>query len=191
MSKALEKILGAGKKILTTGLITGMLYSPVAASNYSMQAEKKEKMSTGEIILRVGAAAALLGLALKIADSGKDSGEDAGEFFACNYWQDTNQDGKADNNEYVGIKDEFRANESVTLASKVKGKKGMYFTTDVFNPEGKNVLSSKRVIPFDDCVMWDKFGPWELYEKGGVGRYNAQFYINDNLVKIKSFKIIK
>lgn len=40
-----------------------------------------------------------------------DENKKQGSFFTCNYWLDKNQDGLVGNDEYVGVKDDFRANE--------------------------------------------------------------------------------
>ena len=112
-------------------------------------------------------------------------------FFICNYWVDRDQDGETALNEFVGIKNQFRANESVTLVGILIGHQGSRLTTRLYNGENRLVNTDNMTLPFESSVYKLEFGPWELVNKGGQGLYQVQWYINDNMVNVNKFNIIK
>jgi len=109
----------------------------------------------------------------------------------CNYWQDKNGDGAVDRDEFIGVKDIFRAHENITIMAYVNGKKGAELTTQILNGEGKLVGEYESILPYVDTYNHSSFAPGEIYNKGGVGEYTVKWYINDNLVGIKEFNLIK
>ena len=113
------------------------------------------------------------------------------KFFSCNYWQDFNQDGMVGNNEFRGVKNRFRANESICLVSKFYGQRGNHLTTRVWNGSNELVDEQKNILNFENSVPRIQYGSWELFNKGGAGRYTVGWYLNDILVNVKNFDLIR
>ena len=111
------------------------------------------------------------------------------EFFACNYWEDANQNGSAEVNEYVGIKNQFSANESITLIGIAHGQRESHLSIKVLNGTNKLVYSRNVILPFDNASSGYKFDPWVLYNLSGDGRYTVAWYLNDFHVGSNEFEI--
>lgn len=114
----------------------------------------------------------------------------SGNFFVCNYWQDKNQDGMVSNEEYLGIKDQFRSNEWVTFIGEINGKQGANLSIKVWNGEGRLIRNETSIVAFGNYVQKVEYEPWQLYNLGGAGRYTVSWYLNDNLISTKNFNLI-
>jgi len=116
-------------------------------------------------------------------------------FLTCNEWVDKNNNGAVDTSEYIGVKDQFRANERMTLVAEVNGPlvKGAVLKTRLVNGLGKELDLSpeETILPFESNSMKYAFDPWEIYNLGGQGKYTAYFILNNNLIGIKNFVIIR
>jgi hypothetical protein len=112
------------------------------------------------------------------------------KFYACNYWIDDG-DGAYNKNECVGVKDNFRANESVTLIAEIDNQKGSELLGTVLNGNGQVVRQKIFEVGFNDSWAKIEFEPGELYELGGEGEYTAKWSIRGTLIGIKNFKLIK
>ncbi len=111
-------------------------------------------------------------------------------FFACNYWIDRNQDGMVDFGEYEGVKDSFRSFESITIVSTIYNKRGANLKCIVWSPAGIPVSEDKSVVSFDVNISRLMFSPHQLKSLGGVGRYRAVWYVEDNPVNTTDFQLL-
>lgn len=112
------------------------------------------------------------------------------DFFICNYWEDKNQDGVASHDEYIGINNQFRAHEKITVVARITGKRGGNLKRIVRNAANKIVFEDVKVIPYDNSVLRISFEPRELYNLGGIGKYAVEWHLNNNLIATKSFDLI-
>src|SRR3989344_6871479 len=115
--------------------------------------------------------------------------ENTSKFFVCNYWLDKDQDSKVDDDEFVGVKDSFRASEEVTLVAEVYNRKGDVMTAKVISGKGKLVYERRAVIPCETCNRKYTITPWFLYNEGGVGTYTVKWEINGTRVGINTFTL--
>ncbi len=56
-------------------------------------------------------------------------------FFACNHWVDENQNGMVEPDEWFGIKEHFRPNETITFVAYINQGVGTEFKYELHNPD--------------------------------------------------------
>jgi hypothetical protein len=105
------------------------------------------------------------------------------DFFFCNYWEDQNQDGVIQPKEWVGIKDTFRVSERLEFVGEITGKKGAKVQFKLLDPERVVVKADEQVAGEDTYLGRYSFEPYDLFKKGGAGRYSVEWYVNGNLIR--------
>ena len=121
------------------------------------------------------------------------------EFFVCNYWQDNNENGKIGRSELVGVKNDFRAHETITLMALTIEKKAYKLMAKLYNGErelirmpGSPINSTyETIISFNGEYSSIEFKPWQLHALGGVGEYSVEWYLNKNRVSTQNFTLIE
>lgn len=112
------------------------------------------------------------------------------QFFTCNEWIDSNQDGCVELHELKGIKNHFRAHERVTIGYISFNKKGAKDTLKIWNPQNTESGEISNIIAYQNNVRRYVFEPWEIYNTSGAGEYTYQWELNNNPVYRGTFMII-
>ncbi|KPK77817.1 MAG: hypothetical protein AMJ89_01705 [candidate division Zixibacteria bacterium SM23_73] len=111
--------------------------------------------------------------------------------FIYNYWQDDNGNGIVDDDsELKGEKSTFYPNERITITGAIKNRRGHELTTKVWNGVGK--LIRKRTEKINSRLFgYDiEFNPGQLYKEEGGGDYIVEWYLDDNLIEKKEFRVL-
>jgi len=111
-------------------------------------------------------------------------------FFVCNRVVDKPPKGVLNKKDIEGKKYVFSADEPITIVSYFENKKGMDMKIIIMDPKGRVMFEHKDKIIRDYDIGVVEFKPGQLRQTG-YGRYNANLYINDNLVNITGFNLIK
>ena len=112
-------------------------------------------------------------------------------FFTCNQWVDSNQDGIISDWEFQGVKSQFRTYEPITLVAKFFGKKGANIGYKIKNPSGKIMEEETSTAPYDNSVWKSTIEGRKLKEMGGVGEYKIEWYLENNVVNVTNFTLIE
>lgn len=125
-----------------------------------------------------------------------ESGE---EFFACNSWDDLNQNKRLEIREIAGYnKKEFKSDERTTLIGKFSvDKEGKNYECRIF----KEILGIKEMgdliysfygkIDSKKQIIKVEFKPNELEKKAGIGNYVIKWLIENKKHEMQSYKIHK
>lgn len=111
------------------------------------------------------------------------------DFFVCNYWEDTNQDGLLSVPECSGIKYSYRSFESITLVGRIFGKRPQKLSYKICTADFRNVKDGGVTIMYDNYCYLSTFKPYELYNLGGGGVYKVVWYLDNNIVNITEFEL--
>ncbi|HQL64771.1 MAG TPA: hypothetical protein PLS78_02790 [bacterium] len=112
------------------------------------------------------------------------------DFFACNYWVDRNQDNKIDDDEWDGIKNDFRSTEHICFVGYFRHKEGTNLTFRLFAPDGslcreKNLKQKAKV-----SVWCQEYEAKELVNYGGTGVWSVKWFVEGQLVNITVIRIL-
>ncbi len=95
-----------------------------------------------------------------------NDGQLSESYFACQDWVDSNLDGRVGYEEFVGLKDRFRADEPITFFSRVFNRDGRTVSFRVLH-EGKDSFPVISIPVKDrDYVITRRFDPGELKKPG-------------------------
>lgn len=117
-----------------------------------------------------------------------------GVAFVANSWRDLNYNGRAELNEYIGIKDRFNDKEPIILAIHDQAGQGIDedLKLEVYDPNGKRVFK-KYVV----TGMWKRLKPgsskhyrldWNK-KNGGPGSYMI-VWSSERITEMKKFEIV-
>jgi hypothetical protein len=87
------------------------------------------------ILCGIGTPALIILLILTSCGAGKFTAQNPPGFFVCNDWKDTNKDGIRDYSEFKGIKDIFRAHETVMFVGYFVVPKGTTLKLEIIAPD--------------------------------------------------------
>lgn len=112
-------------------------------------------------------------------------------FFTCNREEDRNQNGVIDPEEYIGIKNEFRSFEEITIVGTVLCNAGARMNFRLLGPRGELVTNAKEVVPFNGASVRYHYYPHEISDRCGQGYFKIEFYLEDSLINTSGFTITK
>lgn len=119
-----------------------------------------------------------------------------GVAFVANYWRDLNYNGRAELNEYVGIKDRFNDNETIILAIHDQAGQGIdeVLKLKVYDPKGKRVF--RKIVNNGGWGRWFlKPGSSKHYKldwskkNGGYGDYTI-VWRSQGITEMTKFEIV-
>jgi hypothetical protein len=113
-----------------------------------------------------------------------------GDFFFASYWEDRNQDGEIQPEEWVGAGDTFHISERVTCVGTVQGKAGSKLGFKLYSPDGLVVKEIQDQVGEDLFVRRIAFEPKEIFKLGGAGKYAVEWYLNGNLIRRLALVIV-
>ncbi|HEB47042.1 MAG TPA: hypothetical protein ENI22_01070 [Candidatus Pacearchaeota archaeon] len=118
-----------------------------------------------------------------------------GVAFVANSWRDLNYNGRAELNEYVGIKDRFYDNENIILALHAGQGITEHLKLEVYDPKGKRVF--KKYVVSGGWLVGRSLKPgsskhyklnWSK-KNGGYGSYTI-VWRSEGRTEMKKFKIV-
>ncbi len=120
------------------------------------------------------------------------------ESFACNAWQDTNNDKTPDSaKEFIGKKSSFNVDEDLMLVSifDIPNNKGKTWSIKIETYTGKEIMNQSRVLPSDRTIIRvggpdEDLAGW-ISSNHGTGTYYASWHINGNLESSCEFTLTK
>ncbi len=115
---------------------------------------------------------------------------DLPDYFICSYWEDTNNDGLLDANEFVNVTDEFNADEDtiITFVGYYYNQKGKEIGLKIYEPDGTLYSNKTAEVEYEPTHVhrwW--FDPSTLIEAGSAGDWKAEWYLDDELVHAENF----
>ncbi|HPP66484.1 MAG TPA: hypothetical protein PKX05_01055 [bacterium] len=112
------------------------------------------------------------------------------DFFACNYWVDRNQNNTIDDDEWDGIKTDFRTWEHICFVGYFYYKEGTYLAFRLFAPNG-SLYKEKTARQKAKISVWcQEYDASELVEYGGTGVWRVEWFGDGQLVNITAIRII-
>lgn len=113
------------------------------------------------------------------------------KFFACNYSMDVNNNRTIERDEYFGIKKVFGAEEPITVVGIIKDRAGALCRIKIRNAAKGVVFDKSNIIPSNGSVPNVPFAAGQLYRMGGEGDYHVEFYVNDLVVGMTDFRVLR
>ena len=104
------------------------------------------------------------------------------DFFACNYWEDKNDDGYMGREEFVGIKNTFSVEDdtSITCVSYWHNSKGKIITIKIFDPKGYIWSDDTTTVEEDETyIYYWNFNTLSMASEGGLGNWTVKWYLDD------------
>jgi|GEM_PF-2641049 len=115
------------------------------------------------------------------------------DYFICNYWSDANVDGFLDDDEYVGIKDNFNTNTDslITFVGYYYNQKGKTIGIKLYKPNG-TVYSDKTSYAEYEPTHVHRWW-WDVKDlaDADTGRWTAKWYLDGVNKYTKTFQISK
>lgn len=117
---------------------------------------------------------------------------DLPDYFICKYWQDTNNDGLLDADEFVGVKDTFDATDDslITFVGYYYNQKGNEVALKIYDPDDNLYSEDSAVAEYGPTHVqrwW--FTPSTMVENGGTGDWTANWYLSGNLEHTQTFTL--
>jgi hypothetical protein len=113
------------------------------------------------------------------------------DFFICNYWYDSNEDGYLDDDEYVGIKDAFSASTDslITFVGYYYDAKDKNIGLKVYEPDGDLFSTKTTTAEFEPIHIHRWWWNVEDLASSDTGEWIAKWYLEDELQATKTFRI--
>ncbi|MCM8805576.1 MAG: hypothetical protein NC825_02440 [Candidatus Omnitrophica bacterium] len=113
------------------------------------------------------------------------------DFFACNYWIDKNQNGKIEDDEWEGIKFDFRESEHISFVAYFYQKPGTPLSFKLIAPDG-SVYKEKTLKQTAKKTVWcQEYEARDLVKECGEGVWNMEWYVEGRIVNITTIRILK
>lgn len=113
------------------------------------------------------------------------------DFFICNYWFDSNDDGYLDDDEYFGIKDSFNtaADSLITFVGYYDDAKGKEIGLKLYRPDGNLEISKTSTAEFEPIHIHRWW--WNVQDLTNIatGRWTAEWYREGVIQYTQSFNI--
>jgi hypothetical protein len=103
-------------------------------------------------------------------------------FFACNQWIDTNQDGLYDANEFQNIKNSFRSYENIIFIGRFYKPVGTMLKYKIFTPAGSVLMEDSHASTFNPAIFGFSSSVRDLLSGGTPGVWKVQWFVEDILV---------
>jgi hypothetical protein len=117
---------------------------------------------------------------------------DLPDYFICSYWEDTNNDGLLDANEFVNVTNTFNADEDtiITFVGYYYDSKGKEIGLKIYQPDGTLYSDKTAEVEFEPTHVhrwW--YVPSTLVSAGGAGDWKAEWYLDGELVHTETFTL--
>jgi hypothetical protein len=112
-------------------------------------------------------------------------------FFACNGWEDKNQDGIEDPEEWQGIKDVFWYSETVTFVGTITKPQDTQCTAILKSPKGKNVHTEDFLcMDSSKTIKVFAFSVAALVKENEDGFWKMEWYAGTTLLNVTTVKLL-
>ncbi|HOK80886.1 MAG TPA: hypothetical protein PKW86_09465 [bacterium] len=113
------------------------------------------------------------------------------DFFVCNWCVDRNQNGKIDDGEWEGIKDDFRECEHISFVGYFHQKPGTELAFKLIGPDG-SIYKQKSLKQTAKTTIWcQEYEAKDLVNACGAGMWTIEWYAGGKLVNITAIRILK
>jgi len=115
------------------------------------------------------------------------------DYFICNYWYDSNDDGYLDDDEYVGIKDAFSTvtDSLITFVGYFYDQKGKEIGLKLYQPNETVYSDRTAEAEYDPLHIQRWWYNVKNLANADTGRWIAKWYLEDVIQATKTFMISK